>query len=71
MPEERDEIAKMSAFDVKNYMGIKSVATIHWKKERAGGSVRFELTAEQCMDLSMRLLDQAKILMLERPSAKQ
>ncbi|GAA4186050.1 hypothetical protein GCM10023069_71040 [Shinella granuli] len=66
-----DEFAKMADFNIKNYMGLKSVITIHWRRKRTGGSLIVELTAEQCMELSAQLLDQAKILLLERPTTSQ
>jgi len=66
-----EEAAKLTSFTVRNYMGVRSVTVLEWKKEKSGGSIHLELTADQCLDLSARLLDQARILMLERPTSEQ
>ncbi|WP_210168698.1 hypothetical protein, partial [Shinella sp. SUS2] len=66
-----DKAAKLTGFTVRNYMGVKSVAVLQWEKGKSGGSIHIELTADQCLDLSVRLLDQARILMLERPTSEQ
>ena len=66
-----EETANLTGFTVRNYMGVKSVAVLQWEKGKSGGSIHIELTADQCLDLSVRLLDQARILMLERPTSEQ
>lgn len=55
------EFAKLSAYEFRNYLGLTSIAVLQWEKGRSGGSIHLELTAEQCVELSARLLDQARV----------